>query len=206
MTDFEPRKRPKQARSRATFEAIVEAGAQLLVEDGYHQLTTNRLADRAGVSIGSLYQYFPNKEAVIASVVERFADRQFEILVEGLEELADAPTRRVVRHLVDALLEAKRAEPELSRVLLQELPQIGQVDVMRDWTERACQMVTWALRERSDDIDVDDLEMAAFMMVTAGHGIIQTTLLDRPELLEGDALAEHTTRMMLRYLGAETVG
>jgi AcrR family transcriptional regulator len=204
MNDFEPRKRPKQARSRATFEAIVEAGAQLLVEDGYHQLTTNRLAERAGVSIGSLYQYFPNKEAVIASVVERFADRQFEILVEGIEELADAPTRRVVRHLVDALLEAKRAEPELSRVLLQELPQIGQVDVMRDWTERACQMVAWALEQRSDDIDVDDLEMAAFMTVTAGHGIIQSTLLDRPELLEGDALAEHTTRMMLRYLGAET--
>jgi AcrR family transcriptional regulator len=203
MEDFEPRKKPKQARSRATFEAIVEAGAQLLVQEGYHNLTTNRLAERAGVSIGSLYQYFPNKEAVIASVVVRFADRQFDILATGLEELADAPIEQVVRHLVRGMLAAKRAEPELSRVLLQELPQIGQVDVLSDWNERACQLVEFALAARRDEIDVDDLEMAAFMTVTACHGIVQSTLLDRPELLEGDQLGDHTARMMLTYLGVD---
>jgi AcrR family transcriptional regulator len=204
MNDFEPRKKPKQARSRATFEAIVEAGAQLLVSEGYHGLTTNGLAERAGVSIGSLYQYFPNKEAVIASVVERFADRQFEVLVEGLEELADAPAEQVVRHLVQRILEAKRAEPELSRVLLQELPQIGQVDVLRDWTQRACQLVELALEARRDEIEVEDLQMAAFMAVTACHGVVQCTLLDRPGLLEDDVLTEHTTRLMLSYLGVRS--
>ncbi|MGM0555600.1 MAG: TetR/AcrR family transcriptional regulator [Myxococcota bacterium] len=204
MNDFEPRKKPKQARSRATFEAIVEAGAQLLVEDGYHDLTTNGLAERAGVSIGSLYQYFPNKEAVVASVVERFADRQFDILVAGLDELAGAPTEDVVRHLVERMLEAKRAEPELSRVLLQELPQIGQVDVLRDWTQRASELVEFALEARRDELGVEDLHMAAFMAVTACHGVVQCTLLDRPELLEDESLTEHTTRLMLTYLGVGT--
>jgi AcrR family transcriptional regulator len=201
MNSFIPRKKPTQARSRATFEAIIEGGAQVLVEDGFHQMTTNSIAERAGVSIGSLYQYFPNKEAIVASIVERFAERQFELLVHGLQEIANAPLEDVVRHLVNAMFEAKQAEPELNRVLVEQLPPIGQLDVMRDWTEQACQMIEMALQTRRDEVEVEDLEMAAFMMVTACHGIMHSTLLDRPRLLDSEEIREHTARMMLQYLG-----
>ncbi|MDZ4776156.1 MAG: helix-turn-helix domain-containing protein, partial [Alphaproteobacteria bacterium] len=67
----EPKKTPRQSRSAATFEAIIEAGARILREGGYEALTTNRVADLAGVSVGSLYQYFPNKEAILVEMVCR---------------------------------------------------------------------------------------------------------------------------------------
>lgn len=203
MSSYTPRKKPTQARSRATFEAIIEAGAQLLVEDGFHNMTTNALAERAGVSIGSLYQYFPNKESIVASIIERFADRQFEILAGGLQEVITAPLAEVVHHLVAAMFEAKQAEPELNRVLVEQLPPIGQLDVMRDWTERACQLLEMALEARRDEVEVEDLEMAAFMMVTSCHGIMHSTLLDRPKLLDSEVLREHTARLILRYLGCQ---
>lgn len=200
MSDYTPRKRPQQARSRATFDAIVEAGAQLLVEEGFHQLSTNKIAERAGVSIGSLYQYFPNKEAVIASVVEQFAERQYELLAEGLAEVFDAPLERAVRQLIDSLLTAKQAEPELSRVLFGELPPLGQLDVARHWTQRACELVGTALQARDDIEEPSDSDIAAFVLVTACHGVVHSTVIDRPELLEDDRLASETTRLVLSYL------
>ena len=76
-----PRKQPKQERSQATVEAILTATAHILTEDGYDRLTTNRVAERAGVSIGSLYQYFPHKDALIFALADpvdrRFLSHQF---------------------------------------------------------------------------------------------------------------------------------
>jgi AcrR family transcriptional regulator len=68
---LEPRKLPKQSRSGATFEAVLEAAAQIFERRGYAAGTTNRIAERAGVSIGSLYQYFPNKDAILVALVHR---------------------------------------------------------------------------------------------------------------------------------------
>ncbi len=69
---FKPRKRPVQARSEATVEALFEASIQVLLAVGYRKFTTTRVAERAGVSVGSLYQYFPNRQALVTAVVERY--------------------------------------------------------------------------------------------------------------------------------------
>jgi AcrR family transcriptional regulator len=74
---FLPRKRPRQERSRFTVEAILEAAADILVRDGYETLTTNRIADRAGVNVASLYQYFPGKEAIVAEVAAAASKRRY---------------------------------------------------------------------------------------------------------------------------------
>jgi AcrR family transcriptional regulator len=86
------RRRPRQARSRATWEAIVEAAAQILERDGAAAFNTNAVAERAGVSIGTIYQYFPDKQAILAAAAKRE-------LVEGS---AAAPARR--RALIEALI------------------------------------------------------------------------------------------------------
>ena len=71
---LEPRKRPTQRRSQATVSAMLEASIQVLVAVGYHRLTTTRVAERAGVSVGTLYQYFPNKQALMVATAGRHAD------------------------------------------------------------------------------------------------------------------------------------
>ena len=74
QASFQPRKRPVQARSEATVSALFEASIQVLLAVGYRKFTTTRVAERAGVSVGSLYQYFPNRQALITAVIERYLD------------------------------------------------------------------------------------------------------------------------------------
>lgn len=203
MGRAEPRKQPRQARAQATVDAIVQAATHLLVSDGFHNLSTNRIAAHAGVSIGSLYQYFPNKEAVVALVVERFAERQFEIFAQGLAAVVDAPLEQGVRRLIGTLMEAKCLEPELSRVLFEELPDVGQMDVLRAWTQRACEVVSAALQANEEEVRPLDTELAAFVLVTACNGIVHAAVVDRPDLLSDPALADNTADLVLRYLRRE---
>lgn len=201
MSKATPRKLPKQRRAKATVAAILEATAQLLVDEGFHHVSTNRIAEVAGVSVGSLYQYFPNKEAVVAAVVDEFADRQFEILAAEIADIdLDADIDTAVFKLIRSMLETKKQEPELSKVLFEELPPVGQTDVLRDWTRRAVEIVKLTLSIRPEEIRPSNLDLAAYILVTACHGIVHTTVVDRPELLETEELAEETAELVLRYI------
>src|SRR5256885_17137254 len=88
-TRLKPRRRPRQERSRETVEAIVEAAAQVFERHGYAAGTTNRIAERAGVSIGSLYQYFPNKDAIVAELARRHIAEIGAVAWPGLEALVE---------------------------------------------------------------------------------------------------------------------
>lgn len=181
-------------------KAIVDATTQLLVTEGFHNLSTNKIAEAAGVSIGSLYQYFPNKEAVVSAVIEAFAERQMAILAEGLADIGDEDIEGLVRRILRSTFEAKRVEPELSRVLFEEIPPVGQVDVLKSWMDNAHALVLAALRMRAEEIRPTNLELAAFLLVGACHGITHTTVVERPELLETTELADETAELVLRYL------
>src|SRR5215471_21205054 len=89
MTTLDPRRAPSQSRSRDTVEAIVEAAAQVFERHGYAAGTTNRIAERAGVSIGSLYQYFPNKDAIVMELARRHIAQLDEAASAGLQALVD---------------------------------------------------------------------------------------------------------------------
>src|SRR5581483_874384 len=86
-----PRKKPKQERSQATVDAILVATARVLCETGYDRASTNRIALAAGVSVGSLYQYFPSKEALVAALVERHVDQMNDLLASKIVAVIDAP-------------------------------------------------------------------------------------------------------------------
>lgn len=203
MAEKSSRRAPQQDRAIATVDAIVEATAQLLVEEGFHKTSTNRIAERAGVSVGSLYQYFKNKEAIVAALVERFADEQFQFLAERLSEIATVDIEEGIRQLVDALLEAKALNPELNKVLFEQLPPVEQIDVLRDWTDRAVTVVSAALEMRRDEISIENTEIAAYVLINACHGIIHNTVINRPGLLVDESLADETTRMIVGYLRAD---
>src|ERR1700723_2508993 len=107
-----PRKKPRQERSHATVEVILSATARVLCSTGYDRASTNRIALAAGVSIGSLYQYFPSKEALVASLVERHTDQMMSVLKGKLAEVAMAPLPVAVRTLVDAMFDAHAVDPK----------------------------------------------------------------------------------------------
>ena len=89
-----------QKRSRATVEALVEATARVLRKEGYDRASTNKIAATAGVSIGSLYQYFPSKEALVAAVIERHTSRIIEVVRDTFLEVASRSIEIAMRELV----------------------------------------------------------------------------------------------------------
>ena len=114
------RKAPLQARSRETVEVIIRAGARVLGELGWSGFTTNKVAEAAGVSIGSVYQYFPDKLALIDSIRHRHLDDVLTVM-RGMEQ-AKPSANELVEHLVRGLIAAHSIEPKLHRVLLDEVP------------------------------------------------------------------------------------
>ncbi|MFO7558911.1 MAG: TetR/AcrR family transcriptional regulator [Desulfobacterales bacterium] len=119
-----PRKYPIQKRSRETVEVILEAATQVFIQMGYSAGTTNRIAERAGVSIGSLYQYFPNKDAILASLAERHLTESFNEIVRMLDAFLNENEgmNRLVEKMIEAMLDMHLKTPELHRVLFEEAP------------------------------------------------------------------------------------
>lgn len=196
------RRTPKQERAQATVDAVVEAAARLLIEDGYDRLSTNRVAERAGVSIGTLYQYFPNKEAIVESLVHRLADERIAAFGATLTRLAqsDLPLHEGVSTLLDGTLAVMRVRPELTRRLLLEAPRGGRLDLERAWIGRITELVKAVLHRRRDKVRDGDGELMAYITVTASFAVLQDAMAYRPELFDGDVLRDELTVLAARYL------
>ena len=175
------RRTPRQERSRATVEAILDASAQVICEDGFEKASTNRIAKRAGVSIGTLYQYFPNKLALMASLIDRHTEELMTVIGRQLLSLVGVPLEEAVRQLVYTMLEAHRVNPELHRACVEQLHHVGMVDQVRDVTRRAAALVRAYMEQHRDRLRVDDLDMATFMIVTCVEAVTHNVVLSRPE-------------------------
>ncbi|OHX13563.1 TetR/AcrR family transcriptional regulator [Chromobacterium sphagni] len=116
------RKQPSQARSRHAVAAILEAAARILARDGYAGMTTNKVAELAGVAIGSLYQYFPNKQALVAALHRRHGEETLAVVEATLRRGAALSPRRQLAELVSAVLALHQRELGLHRVLEREWP------------------------------------------------------------------------------------
>jgi AcrR family transcriptional regulator len=117
------RRRPSQRRSQETVEAIVEAAAQVFERHGYAAGTTNRIAERAGVSIGTLYQYFSNKDEVLVAVFERHVAEGAAVVAPAVAGLRDDPEPEpLLRDVLARMVELHAREPTLHRLLFEEAP------------------------------------------------------------------------------------
>lgn len=120
----QPRKRPRQQRATATWAAILDAAAQLFQTHGYTATTTNRVAERAGVSIGSLYQYFPNKDALLLALAERHIGQAVGLLAEVFAELEQhrPNLENTLNRLIDTAVTLHEADPAMHRLLFDQTP------------------------------------------------------------------------------------
>ena len=120
--DLAPKKWPVQRRSQETFDALVEACARLLAERGYAQTTTNHIAERAGVSIASLYEYFPGKDAIVARVAERLVQRVLARLGEGASRVTHGSADGAMRRWIEWIHDTIARERKLAAVFLYQVP------------------------------------------------------------------------------------
>jgi len=195
-----PRKEPSQERSRVTYEAIVAATARVLVKDGYDALSTNRVAREAGVSVGSLYQYFPGKEALVAAVMEQHAARMQAHIEERLANVGASGPLEVATELIRAMLEAQRKEPRLHRALAEQVPRIGALRRQHELYTRYERLIAAWMEGNREHVEVRDIEIAAFVLVAAVEGLVNRVQLDRPELVASGKIEEHILRLALAYV------
>ncbi len=194
------RKEPRQERSRALVESVLAAAARVLIRDGYEAATTNRIAEVAGVSVGSLYQYFPGKEAIVSALAERHAEQMWSAFVTGTGQAWTLPVTAAVPQVIAALWACHGIDPRLHRVLHEQVPRLGQVDRMREINRRASEVAEQFLAAHAAELRVRDIKLAAFVVVELVEAMIHASL-HAPQL-DGEALRAETCTAVLRYLGA----
>jgi AcrR family transcriptional regulator len=198
-----PRKSPQQDRSKATVEAILEAAAQLLVELRYARMTTAKVATRAGVSVGSLYQYFPSKDALIGALVARKFARVEPVMREMIARTEGQPLEARVRTIIAATIMDKAENPALAQALAEQMPKVDGVDYKAAMSEAAVANIRVVLDQHRGEIAVKDLDLAAFMLVHAVEGVIAAALLSAPVALDDPRLVDGLVRMTMGYLKPE---
>jgi AcrR family transcriptional regulator len=200
-----PRRRPRQARAQATVDAIVKATARVLVEEGYDRASTNRIAHAAGVSIGSLYQYFPSKEALVAALVESHQSRMRDALDLALAAGAAGSLEARARLVVRGMMAAYRIDPQLHHVLCQEVPKVGELKKVYGFEQHLAEVCRRELFSAAEHIRLNDVDRGVFLIVHAVPSVVRAAIQGDPNS-EGDGkLADELTDMIVRYLAADTV-
>lgn len=197
------RKSASQERSRLTVDALLEATARVLLKDGYDTASTNKIAAVAGVSIGSLYQYFPSKEALVAAVIDRHTQEVLRLVREALAKVAMQPVEVAARELVSVMIDVHRINPKLHRVLVEQIPRTGRLENIEAIDREAYVLVRRYLEAHRDELDVADLDTAALICVAAVEAVTHAAVVDRPESLTDEKarkLVDDVTRLVVRYL------
>lgn len=200
---IKPRKSASQERSRATVEALVEATARILVKEGFDKASTNRIAEVAGVSVGSLYQYFPGKEALVVAVVERHRQEITQTVRGELAKVLALPVEKAVRQLVAIAVKAHRVDPRLHRVVAEQIPRIGRLENLETFDQENYALFRAYLEKRRDELRVDDLELASFICVTSIEALTHNAVLHNSGMLSDEkmeAFIDEGARLVIGYL------
>jgi AcrR family transcriptional regulator len=197
------RKFPRQQRSRATVEAILEATARVLVEEGEERATTNRIAAVAGVSIGSLYQYFPNRESLFRALFDRHLEQAVALRPPELRGSEPLPLARRLRLAVDWHLAVHAADPALHQALSELAPRVLGADVLRAFERYYQQTVHDVLAPYADELRPRNLPLAAFVVAQCLESLTHGAVVHHPSLLDRDELASEIAQLLTAYLGAK---
>ena len=197
-----PRKSASQKRSKAMVETMLDATARVLVREGYDRASTNRIAAVAGVSVGSLYQYFPNKEALVAALVARHNREILQLIRDALKKVASSDLPTAMRELIKAAVDAHLVDPALHRIFAEQVPRMGQLAKIEDLQREAFLLVRNHLEERRDEISIRDLDVATSICVTTVEALTHEFVINEPDALAGgrDRFIDEVTRLILGYL------
>ena len=197
-----PRKAPAQRRSRATVDAILEAAARVFAERGFAAGTTNRIAERAGVSVGSLYEYFPNKESILVALVER-TTAQGMARIEGRlaeDSEGDGDLERLLLGFVEAMLAFHRGEPELHRVLFEEAPHPPELHACVLQMEEKLAHTLEAFLARCSEVAVRDADTAAHLAVQVVEALTHRFVLHGIHEITDAAFTQEVVGLLSAYL------
>lgn len=170
---LKPRKTPRQTRSAATIDAVFEATLQILGAEGASRLTTTRVAERAGVSVGTLYQYFPNKEALLYAVLQKNLDALAAAIETACRRLRGKPLIVMAEGIAAAYLAEKSSNVEATRALYVAASEIDTADLGREWYRRVYAALRTMLVS-AGNASFDDLDAVTYTLQQALAGTVRS--------------------------------
>jgi AcrR family transcriptional regulator len=202
-----PRRRnPQQLRARQTVDAVLDAVIRILKREGFAAITTNHIAEVAGVSIGSVYQYFPHKRAIFTALHQRHIDAIDRLINATLVEHASSSLDDLMRAMIGAMIDAHTIDPELYDLLASEVPH--RADGTRDFAVRLHGAFRLAISSKARDQrkrDLrkgEDLDKTVFVVANMVESLSHAAALRRPQGLTLKDAKEEAVRAVLAYLHA----
>lgn len=198
-THLNPRKTPRQARAMATLDAIFEATIQVLVSDGPHGLTTTRVAKRAGVSVGTMNQYLPHKQALFYALNERYLHALADKVENACRAQHGAPIERMVEALVTTYWAAKTERPEVTRALYRSVAELDNEPLIEALGRRV-DAATAAMLISAPDARFADLPTVNLTLLATIFGTVRNVFERNLPASEADAVHRQLILMCVAYL------
>ncbi len=198
---LEPRKSPVQARSAASVDAILEATIQVLLQAGKDRLTTTRVASRAGVSVGTLYQYFPNKSALLQAALRRHLSEVTDAVELACLECEGCTLRQMAAAVVTAFLQAKMKDAKMSVALYTISSGLDGMKIMQEMRLRSDRAIVRMLESASERLTIDP-QLFAFMLQGAIGGVSRRFLESGAPAGRLETLQQELISMVCAYVDA----
>jgi AcrR family transcriptional regulator len=178
----------------------MRAAARILIRDGYEALTTNRVAEEAGASVGSLYQYFSSKQQLVAALLQRHIDDTMAQIREELPQLSLLPVERAVPRFVELMIESHRVDPDLHRVFVEQLPRVGDFAKVETSLNEGLALAEAYFRAHSAELRPQNHALSAFLLVYSVEALTHAAVLSRPEWLATPEFVSEISALVLGYL------
>lgn len=178
------RKRPAQSRSQATVDALLTATACVLAERGFARTTTNRIAEVAGVNIGTLYRYFPSKDALLGALIDRELEPLARRLERAVEQTRGESLKTAVRQFFLAALEGHRLDPRVHRELLEQVGRSGRLERVVQIERQIGGLLDELVRSRLRPSLAGAAEVPSFFVWPAIEALVHAVLFRRPAELD----------------------
>lgn len=192
-------KAPTQERSRQTVATILNACSRLLLTDGFYEMTTDRIAKEAGVSIGSLYQFFGNKESVVQAMIRNIYEEDKRILNEKMRALPQLPAPERIRAMVDIMIDLARQNSELRA----KLTTIVYYVMEPSYISETLRFMQDAVRHNLPQVPGRDMDKVSYMFVNAFVGLVNNMAIDRPDAIHSPGITQEITQLFIKYLDLE---
>jgi len=194
---------PIQARSTVTVEAISEATIQVLLTHGAERLTTTRVAARAGVSVGTLYQYYPNKQSLLFAIFEDHMDKVSRAVETACADACYKPMSEMISRVVEAFVDIKKQRADISIALYKVAPDVGGPALVKQTGQRLRKAIE-AMLLTAPDLKLSPDRFAIDMMLSAMSGAMRSALEAGASPAMFGKLREHLVLLCQSYMAAAT--
>lgn len=197
-------RKPVQERAKKTVEAILTAATRVLGSDGIEGANTNKIAEKAGVGIASLYQYFKSKDQIIFALVDSRINNRLDVIRQSVEKnlSGSESLEETIAVVIRALVAAKLSNYRIERILEEQLPKSA-LKLLDPFDRKLIHFLTGVLEPHRSQLRSTNLEYSLFTVIQAVRGVMVGTSLYRPEYLQKDEMIDTLTRMVMAELKAD---